>query len=279
MQVLRQADYIDRSLYYCAHNLCSQLEHSQAYGELHQVICINILDFDLFPDDDEPHHTAQMIDRVNGAPLSEKMAMHFLELQKAEKCGNITAELGAWVRFFAHAHEEDYMESAVSAIGEAHSFYLELLNNTKLVGAAADRERAHRDWVSIMRNKEKDDQRIADAKQEIAKDKQEIADAKKDIAKDKKDIAKDKKDIAKDKKDIAKDKKRIAESEKKLAETKKELDKKASALVTKEKSIIEQGKHEQVLQTAKKMLALNMDLATISAVTGLSESAIKALKN
>jgi predicted transposase/invertase (TIGR01784 family) len=271
MQMLRKADYIDRSIYYCAHNLSSQLERGKSYGELHQVICISILDFELFPDDEEPHHTAQMVDRITGKPLSEKMAIHFLELQKAEKYANITAELAAWVRFFAHAHEEGYMESAVSAIGEAHNFYLELLNNTKLVGVAADRERAYRDWASLIKNKEKDDKRIAEAKKKIAKDKKDIAKDKKDIAKDKKDIAKDKKDIAKDKKDIAKDKKDI--------DTMRiQLKQKESELAANEKAISQQAERKKAMEAAQKMLTLNMDTATISAVTGLPASDIAALK-
>ncbi len=270
MQVLRRDDYIDRSLYYCAHNLSSQLTRSESYDELHQVICISILDFDLFHDDEEPHHTALMIDRITGEPLSEKMAIHFLELQKAEKYANITAELAAWVRFFAHAHEEDYMESAVSAIGEAHSFYLELLNNTKLVGVAADRERAYRDWISLIKNKEKDDKRIAEAKQEIAKDKREIAKDKQEIAEAKKEITEAKEEIAEAKEEIAEAKEEIAEAEQKIAKDKQEIakDKKELDLIriqlgqgqaelkNQKQLVYDQGKHEKAVTLAKKFMAL-----------------------
>ncbi len=278
MQMLRKADYIDRSIYYCAHNLSSQLERGKSYGELHQVICISILDFELFPDDEEPHHTAQMVDRITGKPLSEKMAIHFLELQKAEKYANITAELAAWVRFFAHAHEENYMESAVSAIGEAHSFYLELLNNTKLVGVAADRERAYRDWISLIKNKEKDDKRIAEAKEKIAEDEKKIAEAEKKIAEDEKKIAEAEKEIAEGKKEIAEGKKEIAEGKKEIDLVRIQLEQEQAELQIQRQTIEEQARQEKALEAAKKMLALNMETATISAVTGLSVSDIDALK-
>ena len=56
------------------------------------------------------------------------------------------------------------------------------------------------------------------------------------------------------------------------------LTKEALLQAAKEKSSSEQAEHKNALKTAKKMLALNMDIATISAVTGLAESDIDAIK-
>ncbi len=265
MQVVRQADYIDRSLYYCAHNLSSQLESGKSYSDLHQVICINILDFDLFPADKLPHHKAKVIDQATGTPLSDKMNMHFLELQKAEKCGNISPALGAWVRFFAHAHEEDYMESAVQAIGKAHSFYLELLNNTKLVGAAADRERALRDLASWNINKERTEHRFAETRKEFAETRKEFAETRKEFAEKAKELA---------------------EGEKKLATIRTQLEQEQAELqqgqaeLEKQKQTIEaEAKLKNARETAQKMLAKGCDVTFIAECTGLDIASIKNLQN
>jgi septal ring factor EnvC (AmiA/AmiB activator) len=131
------------------------------------------------------------------------------------------------------------------------------------VGVAADRERAYRDWVSLIKIKEKNDKKIAEAKKRItedekriAKDKKEVAKDKKEVAKDKKEIAKDKKEIAKDKKEIAKDKKEIAKDEKELNKIRLQLEQRETALATKKKQTIDQGKLEKALSLTKKFMAL-----------------------
>jgi DNA repair exonuclease SbcCD ATPase subunit len=290
--VVRQADYIDRSLYYCAHNLSSQLESGKSYGDLHQVICISILDFDLFPADDQPHHKAQMVDRATGKPLSDKMNMHFLELHKAEKCGNITKELAAWVRFFAHAHEEDYMESAVPAIGKAHSFYLELLHNTKLVGAAADRERAHRDFVSWNINKERTEKKFAETEKRFAETEQRFAETEQKFAEKEKVFVEKAKELAEGEKELTtirtqleqkqaaleQEQATLEQEQAELQQEQTQLKKKEEALIAQERAISEHGKREQALETAKKMLARGCTPNFIAECTELTIATIKNLQ-
>jgi predicted transposase/invertase (TIGR01784 family) len=83
MQVSCDRYFVNRSLYYWAHLYSRQLEKGHEYDELRPVICINLLDFDLFEGTTENHHRF-MLTEV-GRPelvLTEDLQIHFVELTK-----------------------------------------------------------------------------------------------------------------------------------------------------------------------------------------------------
>jgi predicted transposase/invertase (TIGR01784 family) len=83
MQVSGDRHFVNRSLYYWAQLYSRQLEKGHEYDELRPVICINLLDFDLFEGTAENHH--RFIITEAGTPelvMTEDLQIHFVELTK-----------------------------------------------------------------------------------------------------------------------------------------------------------------------------------------------------
>ena len=81
MQVNRETDFRDRTLYYWSKLFCGELRSGYEYGELKQTICINIINFDLF-ECESYHSIFSILEHERGEVLSDKFAIHFFELRK-----------------------------------------------------------------------------------------------------------------------------------------------------------------------------------------------------
>ncbi|MDC7234682.1 MAG: Rpn family recombination-promoting nuclease/putative transposase [Spirochaetales bacterium] len=77
--------FVNRSLYYWAKLYHSQMEEGQKFNKLNPVICINILNFELFKDDEQHNfHSCFMIQDMDNREnvLSDHLQIHFLELPR-----------------------------------------------------------------------------------------------------------------------------------------------------------------------------------------------------
>ena len=150
MQVLKEGDYIKRTLYYAAHNISSQLKKGDHYSIIHPVIGINVLAFNLFTEDTRPHHFGQIMEVESKKVLTHDLGLHFLELTKLKNCGNLDSELREWFNFFLHGHEEDYMVSgASSAVVTASEWFKNFKENDYMSSKAFLREKFLRDQAAI----------------------------------------------------------------------------------------------------------------------------------
>lgn len=84
MQVNREADFKERTLFYWSKLYSEELKTGEEYGELKQTICINIINFDLF-DCEDYHSRFKVLETERHEVLTEKFAIHFFELKKLSK--------------------------------------------------------------------------------------------------------------------------------------------------------------------------------------------------
>lgn len=84
MQVNRESDFKDRTLFYWAKLYSEELKTGDEYGELKQTICINIINFDLFACEDY-HSSFKIMESERRELLTDKFAIHFFELKKLSK--------------------------------------------------------------------------------------------------------------------------------------------------------------------------------------------------
>ena len=83
MQVSGDRCFVNRSLFYWAQLYSRQLEKGHEYDELRPVICINLLDFDLFEDTAENHHRFMLTEAGNPElVMTDDLQIHFVELTK-----------------------------------------------------------------------------------------------------------------------------------------------------------------------------------------------------
>ncbi|MED3048838.1 Rpn family recombination-promoting nuclease/putative transposase, partial [Bacillus thuringiensis] len=82
IQVRDKKDMIERSLFYWAGMYYSQMTQGMKYTELRPTICINIVDFILFPGEEDFHNVGVVMNKKSKHIISENMQLHFLEIPK-----------------------------------------------------------------------------------------------------------------------------------------------------------------------------------------------------
>ncbi|EEL67474.1 MULTISPECIES: Rpn family recombination-promoting nuclease/putative transposase [Bacillus cereus group] len=82
IQVRDKKDMIERSLFYWSGMYYSQMTQGMKYTELRPTICINIVDFILFPEEKDFHNINTVMNRKSKRIITENMQLHFLEIPK-----------------------------------------------------------------------------------------------------------------------------------------------------------------------------------------------------
>jgi len=105
VQLSSEDYYINRALFYWAKLYTSELKSGEEYDKLKQTIGINIIDFNLFEDNDFHHQFAVM--EVNKKfLLSDKFCIHFYELNKVNDKLDINNLRQLWLQFMKAESEE-----------------------------------------------------------------------------------------------------------------------------------------------------------------------------
>ena len=151
IQVKNEPDYRDRTLFYWAKLYSSELKSGEDYSELKQTITINIINFNMFEENDYHTEVAAMIKGKNEV-FSDKFSMHFFELKKISKNPKTSRE--QWLQFINADSEEDFeMVEATSMpiIQKAVKVIYDMSEDTKIRELARLREKALHDEASALR--------------------------------------------------------------------------------------------------------------------------------
>lgn len=84
MQLNRESDFKDRTLFYWSKLYSEELKAGDEYEQLKQTICINIINFDL-SDCADYHSHFKVLENERLEVLTDKFAIHFFELKKLSK--------------------------------------------------------------------------------------------------------------------------------------------------------------------------------------------------
>ena len=82
LQVRGEKHFKDRSLFYWSRIFTNDLKTGERYKKLKQTICINILDFNLFEDEDDYHTKVRVTYGKRRRVFTKKFAIHVFELKK-----------------------------------------------------------------------------------------------------------------------------------------------------------------------------------------------------
>jgi len=152
MQVHPHKGFVNRSLYYWASLYSEQLEKGESYGIVRPVVCINFVDFPLFPDTDENHHRFMISDvKKPERVLTEDLDIHFVELCKKPKR---ESSLAGWAEFLENAGLEgadmQVLFDSNALMKEAYVDFERCAQNEKLRLLARAREGYQRDVASML---------------------------------------------------------------------------------------------------------------------------------
>jgi len=138
-----------RSLYYWADLYKSQLEESGQYKKLNPVICINILDFELFPELPEIHNYFMIIEgKERKSILTKHLIIHFIELPKL-RLTESTGKISKWMLFLRYEGSGEEMIKTLlegdNDMEKAHDKYVSFTQNTEMRRLYKARLKARRD--------------------------------------------------------------------------------------------------------------------------------------
>jgi predicted transposase/invertase (TIGR01784 family) len=111
IQRKKKENFIKRSLFYWSELYFQQLPKGGDFIDLHQTVCINILEENLFPDK-RFWHTYHMREDETHELLTDDEEIHFLELGKMKRF-NEDSPVTWWLEFIKDPHSE-----VVKKIGE-----------------------------------------------------------------------------------------------------------------------------------------------------------------
>ncbi|HDR8483068.1 TPA: Rpn family recombination-promoting nuclease/putative transposase [Bacillus cereus] len=121
IQVRDKKDMIERSLFYWSGMYYSQMTQGMKYTELRPTICINIVDFILFPEEEDFHNVGAVMNKKTKHVLTENMQVHFLEIPKViqewqgERMNPWEDSLARWLLLFP-AYEDERLTTILEAI-------------------------------------------------------------------------------------------------------------------------------------------------------------------
>ncbi len=108
MQVNREDNFQERTLFYWAKMYGEELKTGEEYGLLKPTVCINIVNFDLF-DCEDYHSHFKVMEKERHEVLSDKFAIHFFELKKIDNVKKNQA-MEDWLHLINAETEGDLME-------------------------------------------------------------------------------------------------------------------------------------------------------------------------
>ncbi len=165
IQILREADYTHRSLYYWAKTYSAQMNEGDAYLDLKPTICINLLCFELLKNLDKIHSCFLLTEKsMPEYILTEHEIIHFIELPKYERIlqkqgKDIHPMLKKWIEFFIYEGKEDEKMKVLltdNFINKAHEQYKKFTADEQMQIIYDARWKQMMDYNSLMASARKE---------------------------------------------------------------------------------------------------------------------------
>ena len=116
IQICRQDDYRERTLFYWAKLYTSGLQKGQVYQNLKKTIAVNILDYTLFENREQYHTEVVATLKDTHEIFSDKFSIHFFEMRKVKDVQPNDRKT-LWMQFIK-ADTEEELEQVKEAGGD-----------------------------------------------------------------------------------------------------------------------------------------------------------------
>ena len=153
IQVRKQTDYKERSLFYWSKLFTSDFKSGDPYRKLKKTITINLIDFNMFSSD--KNYQTEIVPVIKGTDtvFSDKMSIHFFELRKVGRELNTGDKKKIWLQFINADKEEEFKmleNSNIPEISKAVRVIRDMSADTRMREAARQREKELHDHASWM---------------------------------------------------------------------------------------------------------------------------------
>lgn len=197
IQVLKFDLWVERSLFYGAKMYTDQAEKGKGYGSLRKCICINILDYTLFPDYDGFYSQFHISEDTRHTIYTDKLEFHVIELSKLPVgLKENSDDLLLWAKFFNAEKEEEF-----EMLAEKNKYIANAYEDLQVISQDREkrmeyeaRQKALRDYDQIMiqtktyyeeaaKKMQEAEQRMQKAEQHMQEAEQRIQEAEQRIQK------------------------------------------------------------------------------------------------
>jgi predicted transposase/invertase (TIGR01784 family) len=157
VQVQKEDDYSERTMYYWSKNYSAALLTGEKYSELPIIAVISIVDFTLF-DCEEYHSEYRPLEVKRHTLLSDKMVLHYYELGKLREDLDPNNKLELWLSLFKANTEEELKkieEVGVPEMELAIEEYRNIIADDLFKQFVDEREKAGHDEAQALYSAEK----------------------------------------------------------------------------------------------------------------------------
>ena len=158
VQVDDEGNYPDRSLYYWAREFSTGINEGDDYSQLPRTIVVSILGFNQFPNVQKYHSEFKCLEVTTHEALTDKMMLHFFELNKQPPLDQTDNNRELWLNLFKADTEEtlDEIEKrGVPVMSEAISAYRHVAASSEFQQIERMRSKARHDEAQALRNAER----------------------------------------------------------------------------------------------------------------------------
>ena len=160
IQVEDEGNFIERSIFHFARIYSSAINAGVDYADLPKTIIISIIDFELFKDSKDIHSEFYFYETKRHTRLTDKCALHFLELPKMPDVDEIDYEneKDLWLAAFNATTEEELNELTKKGgdfMGELVGAYREIAGDEEFRNLAWMRQKARLDEANALSTAEK----------------------------------------------------------------------------------------------------------------------------
>jgi len=183
VQVEDEGDFPERVLFHWARAYSNALPVGGKHIELPQTILINILAFSLFKDYAGYHSEFQVLEVTRNVSLTDKMVIHFFELEKLPKDVHKDDSLLLWLKLFEADTEEEIKmieDMGETEVSEAVVAYRSVTTSEQLKEIERMRILASHNEASALHNAAEKARKAADEKWQSVVDEKDAEIAKKE---------------------------------------------------------------------------------------------------
>jgi predicted transposase/invertase (TIGR01784 family) len=151
MQRKDEKDITARALFYWSELFFGQLGVGKSYDKLKRTISINVLDFNLFNNDERYWRKGYLKDEETNEKFPNLLEMHFVELNKMKEM-KTDSPITFWIEFFRNPYSENVRKLCeyVPEIREAKEVFERAKSDPKAREMIRLREKSTRDQVNAI---------------------------------------------------------------------------------------------------------------------------------
>lgn len=148
MQVGRANNMIARSLHYWCLLYEKDFKEGDDYDRLTRSVCINILNFNLF-NDENFWHVGRLVDELHHVRMSDLIEIQFLELNKLKKFDE-DSPITYWIEFFKDPYSDasQKLYTLVPELNEAKNVFEMVKADPQTRELIQERVNSNRDYIS-----------------------------------------------------------------------------------------------------------------------------------